>query len=76
MSWEMDRPLNFHGNSEVVPQPISCYNTPTLGVDKAAYQAAQKYENNDGKCRHVTHHLREYCPCIDVTEIYKKSHGY
>ena len=47
--WEIDRPMNFHGNSEVAPAPISPRNTSTIGVSCGIYDAATSYENHDGK---------------------------
>ena len=74
-SFELDRPLNFEGDSEVQPLPISCFNTTTIGVDKVAYSAAQKYENNSCRCRNIQHQ-QAYSPCIDVTAEYKAEHEY
>ena len=39
---EIDRPLNFHGNSEIEPAPCSPYNTPTIGVDNAVWEALKE----------------------------------
>ena len=76
MTWELDRPMNFNGNSEVQPQPISSFNCVTIGVDNVAYAAAQKYENNSCRCRHLSHHQQQLFPCIDVTAAYKAEHEY
>ena len=45
---ELDRPLNFHGNSEIKQQPFGSRNTATIGVDQVVYQAANKPSNNAG----------------------------
>ena len=74
MSWLLDRPLMFSDITEQPPQPISCQNTATLGIDDCVYRAAQKYENHDGPCRCIPHHKQAYRPCLDVTEEYIKTH--
>ena len=68
--------MNFNGNSEIQPQPISTFNCVTIGVDKVAYAAAGLYENNSCRCRHLPHHQQAYSPCIDVTAEYKAEHEY
>ena len=75
---ELDRPLNFHGNSEITPQTYGSRNTATIGVDEVAYQAANGYENNAGTgnpnfgssgskyskaVRKLLHHETEFAPC-------------
>ena len=73
---ELDRPLNFHGNSEITPQTYGSRNTATIGVDQVAYQAANEYEHNAGTTgtgsytskyskavRKLLHHEIEFAPC-------------
>ena len=48
---ELDRPLNFHGNSEITPLTYGSRNTATIGVDNVAYLAANGYEANAGTGR-------------------------
>ena len=46
--YELDQPLNFHGNSEIKPEPASPMNKPTIGVDMAVWEAMRLQQQDTG----------------------------
>ena len=63
--FELDRPLQFHGDSEIQPQSCSPYNTTTLGVGSKIYDAANRgYTKSRMVACTVVH---EYSPCKCLT---------
>jgi len=72
MPFEMDRPLQFHGDSEIVKIGISPRNTTTIGVQSSIYDAARKVDAGCS-CKNM-HHQKAWKPCIDITEEYILEH--
>ena len=69
---DIDHVLNFHGNSEIPPEPLRIRNFPIVdGLIREASEAINPVDSSLCKCKR---HQQAYRPCVDVTEQYLKEH--
>ena len=69
---DIDHVLNFHGNSEIPPEPLRIRNFPI--VDGLIREASEAINPVDSSLCKQKPSGREYRPCVDVTAEYIKTH--